>query len=436
MPRRNFYLLLVVSVVSLLCVRQSPGPYRHYAHAFSDVMKAVDERYLEPLDRRTVFEAAMEGVVARLDPNCAYFPPEESQQLRAELKNEFGGIGVEVNWDEEKHVLMILSPMVGSPAYEGGIRPGDEIVAVDGTPIAEMAFEDAVRSLRGAPGTAVRLLVRHSGDNEPIELELRRAVINPETVLGDSRFPNGTWNFFLEGEQTIGYIRVSSFGDRTVGELKHALDWLQERNVTGLVLDLRNNPGGLLTAATETCDLFLDEGRIVSTRGRDGEEIETWDAQRGGYLQFPIAILVNQYSASASEIVAACLQDHDRAIVVGQRSYGKGTVQDLIELEGGESQFKLTTASYWRPSGRNIHRLQSAGPNDEWGVQPNAGYECTLSDEEFVELLRTRRKRDVVRPPEAADPATELAAEAAEDFVDRQLTLAVEYLKSHTPTAP
>ena len=205
----------------------------------------------------------------------------------------------------------------------------------------------------------------------------------------------------IDKEKKIGYIRLINFSETAPAEMKAALTTLQSQGMTGLILDLRGNPGGLIRAAVEIADLFLDQGKIVSTKGRVAQE-ESYEAARDGTIllpagEHPITIIVNRYSASASEILAAALQDHTRAVVVGERSFGKGSVQNVIEMESRASALKLTTASYWRPSGKNIHRFPDSKETDDWGVSPDKGYEVKLEDKERINFLRWRNDRDVVR---------------------------------------
>jgi carboxyl-terminal processing protease len=233
----------------------------------------------------------------------------------------------------------------------------------------------------------------------------------------------------LAGEPKIGYARIASFGERTVGELKTALEELKSQGMQGLVLDLRNDPGGLVPAAVGVCDLLVAQGKpIVSTRGRDGQIDREYVAGGGEkFLDFPMAVLVNEYSASASEIVAACLQDNGRAKVIGQRTYGKGTVQNFLPLSGHEGVLKLTTANYWRPSGKNIQRPADEKDSGEWGVSPDSGFELKTSDEQFRQWMQWRRDRDKIRP---ADRASDLTDEKDSLHHDPPLTRAIEYLKT------
>ncbi len=225
---------------------------------------------------------------------------------------------------------------------------------------------------------------------------LTRERVHVETVLGDRRKADDHWEFMYDEKSRIGYIRISAFSQETAKELRTALEDLKRRKVRGLVLDLRFNPGGLLRSAIEVSNLFISSGRIVSTKGRNTPE-RVWDAHGGAVFEgVPLVILVNHYSASASEIVSACLQDHKRAVVMGERTWGKGSVQNIIELENGRSALKLTTAAYKRPSGKNIHRFPDSKDKDEWGVMPDLGYELGLNDRETREMLVDRRNRDVI----------------------------------------
>jgi carboxyl-terminal processing protease len=243
------------------------------------------------------------------------------------------------------------------------------------------------------------------GVEQPIELPpIRRALIQTPSVLGDTRLPNGDWNFLLPEHSRVAYVRITNFGKHTREDLERVMQELDERGFEALVLDLRNNPGGYLDAAIFTADLFLESGPIVTTRGRDSSQVrEPYSATAAGtYTGFPMAVLVNRFSASASEIVAAALQDHRRAIVVGERSYGKGTVQNVIPLGDGKRDLKLTTAYYWRPSNKKIHRRPDPSQPDgrepesaEWGVIPNKGYDLKLKDDDLRAWIEWRMHRDV-----------------------------------------
>ncbi|MCP4896912.1 MAG: S41 family peptidase, partial [bacterium] len=246
---------------------------------------------------------------------------------------------------------------VGTPAYKAGVMSGDYIVKINGKSTKGFKVDDAVKHLKGKPGSDVTITVIHPGKSAEEEITIVRQMIQVETVVGDHRNPDDSWNFVLDEQKQIGYIHLTAFSRRTARELRKPLAELKKAGIRGLILDLRFNPGGLLSSAIEVSDMFVSKGRIVSTEGRNTKP-RSWDARENGtYDDFKMVVLVNRYSASASEIVSACLQDHKRAVVMGERTWGKGSVQNVIELENGGSALKLTTASYHRPSGKNINRL-------------------------------------------------------------------------------
>jgi carboxyl-terminal processing protease len=434
MPRRSLWLIFLVTIGSLACYeRADRNPYGRW---FSEVLDTINRYYVEPVDDQKLFEGALSGMIGRLDEYSAFLPRSEAGQFQEALDQQYGGIGIEVNLEGENKQLTVMSPLVGTPAYKAGIRAGDKIVAIDGKPTANHTLPEIVSWLRGKPGDPVTLSVLRAGSDDPLTFELVRARIRVNSVLGDSREPDGSWNYFLPGEDGIGYIRINSFGETTYEELSDALAWLTDHKCRGVILDMRNNPGGLLQAAQDVCNLFLPKGAvIVTTRGRDERVRLKAEADGNGpYEQLPLVVLVNDKSASAAEIVAACLQDHNRAIIVGDRTWGKGTVQNVIELEGGRSLLKLTIASYWRPSGKNIHRLESSAADDEWGVKPTPGYAVKLDDRQTATLEEQRRKRDVV-PYSAPDQPAPPVTGSPVDF-DPQLQKAVEALKEKLKSEP
>jgi carboxyl-terminal processing protease len=276
------------------------------------------------------------------------------------------------------------------------------------------------------------LTVLHVGEDEPIELDIERAIIPVESILGDILREDGSWDFHLEAEPKITYVRLLTFGENTVEELERAL---RNTDVEALVLDLRDNGGGLLNAAVGVCDMFINDGTIVSIRGKDGDLRDLYRATPGVVIgrDVPMAVLVNHLSASASEIVAACLQDHGRAKVVGQRTWGKGTVQNVIELEGGKAAIKLTTAGYRRPSGEDIHRSRDAEDSDPWGVSPDVGFEVELTDEQANEVRQVRRKRDTAQMAGNGNSGSGDPPDAADLPDDPQLRRAIDYLLENLP---
>jgi carboxyl-terminal processing protease len=360
-----------------------------------DAVEKVETNYVRPVSRRELLESALEGMLQNLDQHSSYINTGEWRQFRRQIEGKFGGIGIQVGLDQESGRLRVIAPMVGTPAYEAGILAGDQIVEIDGQSAEGMSPDKAAEVLMGRPGTDVKLSVLHEGSEDHESMTITRAIIEVPTVLGDRRKPNDQFDFMLDKDKKIGYVRVATFSQNTPEELKKALAQLKEEGANGLILDLRDDPGGLLSTAVEVSDLFLDKGEIVSTKGRN-TPAKRYDAQKDGlYEDLPMVVLINQNSASAAEIVSAALQDHKRAVIVGQRSYGKGSVQNLIDLDGGNSVLKLTVASYYRPSGENIHRFKNAKTSDKWGVSPDKGAEVKLPNSEFIRWFMARRDRDL-----------------------------------------
>ncbi|MBN2580699.1 MAG: S41 family peptidase [Pirellulales bacterium] len=391
---------------------------------FVDAFEQIERNYAVKVDRRELMESALRGMIERLDPYSNYIGPQEIDQFRAAVESEFGGIGVQITMDDGQ--LKILSPLYGTPAYRAGLLAGDRIVEINGQSTEGLSLDEATKRMKGDVGASVTLGVIHPGGDEKVVVTLKRELIHVETVLGNRRDKDGRWDYFLDPDRKIGYVRVTVFGRDTAESLRQVLGKLQAEKMRGLILDLRFNPGGLLGEAVDVSDLFIGQGRIVSTKGRNSPE-QIWEAhQPGTFLGFPIAVLVNRFSASASEIVAACLQDHRRAAIVGQRTWGKGSVQSILELENGKSALKLTTASYFRSSGKNIHRFPDAKETDQWGVLPDPDWEVKLDERETAELLDAQRHRDVLRAPKKEKDAKE---KKEKPFVDRQLEAAVKYLE-------
>lgn len=433
MPRRNVYILFAVLLISFVCYHKADSEHRNrygsMFNTFVTAMSEIREKHLYPTDERKLFEGAMHGMVNQLDPYSGYAGEDETREFNESLNQEFGGIGIEVSWDEKTKSLVVLSPIVGTPAYEKGMMSGDRILKINDESTEGFTLHDAVKRLRGKPGESVRITVAREGEEQPRELTITRAKINVDTVLGDRRRPDGSWSYVLEQAPEFGYMRITQFGKETADEVQRALEQLRQANIKGLIIDLRGDPGGLLTAATQICDQFVKEGVIVSVRDREQREREKYLATGDApYTDWPIVVLVNHFSASASEIVAACLQDHGRAIVVGERTWGKGTVQTPIELEDGKSLLRLTIAGFWRPSGTNIHRGPKDTDGDVWGVSPSPGYEVKLDDKQAIEIAKQRRQRDVL-PRGGVDPAEPPKVD------DPMLDKALEYLREKTGAA-
>jgi carboxyl-terminal processing protease len=373
--------------------KQAESDYELYK-IFADTLDQIERNYVKDVSRRELMEAAIKGALEKLDPYSNYINPDEISRFRTSVEHQFGGIGIQIGMEDGQ--LKVISPLLGTPAYRAGLESGDAILEIDGKSTEGIQIDEAVKLLKGEPDTKVALTVRHAGEREKSTVSVTREIVHVDTVLGDTRNSDDTWDFMLDHDRHIGYIRITAFGRDTATDVKKAVEELQKEGLKGLIIDLRFNPGGLLSAAIEVSDLFIAEGKIVSTKGRNTPE-RTWEAAKDGtYEGFPMVVLVNHYSASASEIFSAALQDHHRAVVIGERTWGKGSVQNVIELEEGKSALKLTTAGYHRPSGKNIHRYPDAKDSDEWGVMPDKGYEVKMNGSQTARLIEYRRRRDIL----------------------------------------
>lgn len=405
MSRRNLLLLLASIAISMLCyARNGQDPHGRF---IAEAYRAIDQYSLENPDDDRLVEGALRGMVQVLrergDEHSQYISREAASPFRDDMRQEFGGVGVRIRLLGDPPLLTVVGPPEpGTPAAYGGVQPGDQILEIDGQNTVGLTMRDVLKAMRGPAGKAVTLTVKHQSSGPDIgqveQLRLVREIIVVPSVMGDRRFVDGSWDFLLEEDPRIAYVRISTFGAKTAEEFRDTMATLHAEGVQAMVLDLRENAGGALDAAIDICDLFLPaDAAIVETRGRDGSVIDAYKATGyGPYVNLPLAVLVNKNSASASEIVAACLQDHQRAIVLGERSFGKGTVQRLLPLEAGRSLLKLTSASYWRPSGANIHRLADTPEDEAWGVRPDPGLEVKLDDETYLHYLRWRAARDLI----------------------------------------
>lgn len=436
MSRRNMLLLSAMGLISYACyLRAEQNPYARYVAAGYSV---IDRWALDETPDQLLFEGAMRGMVGVLskqgDEHSLFVDEQEQGVFREELSQEFGGVGVRIRLLGDPPLPTVVGPPEpGTPAFTADIRSGDRILAIDNFDTEQMTMLEILQHMRADPGDPIVLHLLHVGEEEPIEISLTRAVITIDSILGDLRDEDGNWQYRLADDPRIGYIRITKFGDKTEAELSRTLAEVVGDGAQSLILDVRDNYGGSLDAAVGIADLFLHAGKpIVTTRGRDQRVRDRFvSTGRGGYTKIPIVVLINHNSASASEILAACLQDYGRATIVGQRTYGKGTVQRLMRLESGRSLLKLTSATYWRPSGKNIHRMSGDDENADWGVLPTKGFEVALDNKEYLQWRQYRRRRDLLGSHPQGPVATQLEeqdGQLPEEFVDRALVLAVETL--------
>jgi carboxyl-terminal processing protease len=335
---------LVVGPLSYEAAVSKPSDTYKQLDLYADVFEIVRNQYFKPVPDDKLVEASINGMVSSLDPHSSYMNPKEYADLSSQTKGEFGGLGLEVT--QENGIVKVEAPIDDTPAAKANIKSGDLITHIDGEPIVGVPLNDAVEKMRGAPGTQIKLMLRHTEKGDPFEVTLTREVIKVPSVK--SR---------VEGDN-VGYIRISSFSEQTQPGLDKAITDLKGQlgnKLTGYVLDLRNNPGGLLNSAISVSNTFLDSGEIVSTRGRNPDDVDHMDAKPGldKTKGIPVVILINGGTASAAEIVSGALQDHHRAIVMGTQSFGKGSVQTILPLKN-EGGLRLTTAEYFTPSGRSI----------------------------------------------------------------------------------
>jgi carboxyl-terminal processing protease len=326
---------------------------------FSEVLGEVRANYVEPVTDKKLVEGAIKGMLSGLDPHSSYMDANEYKEMMVQTRGEFGGLGMQVTMEND--LVKVISPIDDTPAAKAGIRPGDLILAIDDAPVTGMTLGDAVNKLRGPIGTKVKLTMRRQG-TDPFELTLTRGDIKVDPVK--SRL----------ADSDIGYIRITNFSERTQSGLEEAIANLKKKSkgkLVGIVLDLRNNPGGLLDQAVAVANDFVDKGEIVSIKGRNPEETHRFEAQPGRNLTrgLPVVVLINGGSASASEIVAGALQDLHRAVILGTRSFGKGSVQTVLSIKESGGAIRLTTALYYTPSGRSIQDI---------GIQPDVVVEPAL----------------------------------------------------------
>ncbi|MGL4420425.1 MAG: S41 family peptidase, partial [Gemmataceae bacterium] len=398
----------------------------------------------EDLDDDKDADMALMMLTASLnDPYTVYFDRAMIKKEESKLRGQFSGVGIQIRRDLARDGLLVVSPIKNSPAYRAGVLAGDLIVEVRrevdplGKPLTSeaekvistrgMKTEQALDIILGKPGVPVTIVIEREdekGKSEQKSFTIERGRVSMETVLGVKRDVKDDWEYTIDAENKIAYVYLTQFGPQTYQELKRVVEKMSRLGMKGLVLDLRYNPGGLLGAALMISDMFVENGLLLSVRPRVGQEEKHYDRGFGNFLNFPMAVIINGQSASASEVVSACLQDFGRVKIVGERSYGKGSVQTIekFELTGGE--FKMTTARYFPPLDRNIDRLSTGGkPEDEWGVNPDKDFEVTLTREEKQDLADHLRDKELISRKDLPSKTDK------KPFQDKQLEKALSYVR-------
>ena len=360
--------------------------YEHL-ELLGDIFERTRSAYVEEVDEKKLIESAINGMLTSLDPHSSYMPPEAFSDMQVDTKGEFGGLGIEVTMEEG--FVKVVSPIDDTPAAKAGIESGDYITHIDGESVLGLTIGDAVDRMRGLVGTDIELTIARKETEEPFDVTITRDTIKIKAV-----------KYRVEGD--IGYLRISKFSEKTFDDLAAGMASIKKElganGVAGYVVDLRNNPGGLLTQAVAVSDAFLDKGEIVSTRGRDQKNADRYNAQLGDLADGkPVVVLVNGGSASASEIVAGALQDHRRGIVVGEKTFGKGSVQTIMPLSS-KGAIRLTTARYYTPSGRSIQAL---------GVEPDIVVEQVKLDKPEDGEKKKRYSESQIRGSLTNDSLTE-----------------------------
>ena len=355
----SYFLLVFLSVNLFQKVSSSEVNIYKKIDLFGEVLKKINEEYVDEINQSESMDSAIDGLLQSLDPYSSYMPPEIYNEMQTETSGEFGGLGIEVSM--ESGVVKVISPIDDTPASKAGIKAGDYIVKIDDVQVQGKTLSEAVDLMRGPVGSGIELTVRRSGEKKAIKFYVVREIIEIQSVKADLI------------EKKIGYIRLTSFNENSGIQIKNKIKSFEKnQNIKSYILDLRNNPGGLLSQAIKVTDFFLNDGEIVSTKSRKSSENRKWFANNGDLTKGkPLIVLINYGSASASEIVAGALKDHKRAIIIGENSYGKGSVQSIIPLKN-KGAIRLTVAKYYLPSGKSI---------SEVGVSPDI--EINEVDEKF-----------------------------------------------------
>ncbi len=385
-----------------------------------DVRHELVSDYVEEPNQAKMTQSAVRAMVASLnDPYTIYLTPEELAPFDRQIRGTFSGIGAEVEIDQDQKRPRIIAPLDDSPAWKAGILAGDLILEIDGESTLKMDLNDAISKLTGVEGTTVKIKVHHP-DGKEVDITVTRGRINMQTVRGFRRKPDSHWDFMLDPANKIGYVRIGQFTEQTAGDFKAALTSLEGQGVRGLILDLRFDPGGLLESAVAVSDMFLPKGqRIVSVKGRVVPEHITYATDAPKFPAVPMVVIANENSASAAEIVTGALSDNHRALFVGTRTFGKGSVQQIMMLDNNEGALKITNAYYYLPNGRNIHHRENSLT---WGVDPSEGCYVPMNNSQLVSMAEARRRADALMTNPLVDQATVTPESIEKDLADPQLS--------------
>lgn len=433
--RRSWALVLIPGL--LVGALVASGLARRSPYAFFDPLVEVHDlilrRFVDPPDEQAMQQGAIEGMISALgDPYTTYIPASDTREVAKQLTGDYVGIGVQVavrdGW------LTVVSPLDDSPAFHAGILADDRIVEIEGRSTFGLSADECMRLLTGEAGQPVSLVVERRGQRLRFTLVRQRVVARTVTGFRRAAGDAGGWEYVLDPARRIVCLRLTQFTPTTADDLRATLESLNawHGGVGGLILDLRFNPGGVMQEAAHVADLFLSSGVIVSTRGRKGSGEIVRAREEGTLPPFPVAVLINGGSASASEVVAGALVDNGRAVAVGTRTFGKGLVQAVVSLPSGAGQLKITEQRYYLPSGRSLHRTDDA---TEWGVDPTDGFHVPMSDEQIAAMLEVRRRNDRPRPPEERRPeAWSDPAWIARERCDPQLAAALAAVQQRIDT--
>lgn len=412
MKKNIFFLVLVVFIafagiaIGRWSAAQNPDSVYEDLRTFTEVLSSIKRNYVDEVNTKELIRSALKGMVNSLDPHSAYLTPEAYKEFQTETKGEFGGIGIQIGIKDG--ALTVIAPIEDTPAFKAGIKAGDRIIKIDGQLTKDMNINDAVSKMRGPKGKPVTLTIQRDEWKEPKDITIIRDIIKIKSVK------------FKMLDNEIGYIKLTQFQETTAQDLSNALKSLKEKGMQSLILDLRNNPGGLLNSAVDVAEQFLPPKHlVVSIKGRKGEKIDYYtEGLRPIYDTIPMIVLVNQGSASASEIVAGALQDWGRAPILGVQTFGKGSVQSLIPLSDG-SALKLTTAKYYTPKGKSIHAV---------GIMPDIVVKLETKNAKEVPVIREKELEQHLKG-EKVEPQ-EKAPQEVDEKDDNQLQRAVDILKS------